>query len=526
MPLGSEDAFMNRKLRMGILAACLAGLPALMFAPVDVAASHMVTANVPVNSMYYTYVEKLSGMGYIKSLPNGAKPYSRMLMAKWVKEAQDTAKTKPMPRYLQDDLQAMEKEFAPELATLNGTTTYSDLKLRSVTGTLAYQGGDNASYPYRRNINGSWQPFGSNRNGYAYGKDGNVIAEAELSGNIGHDVAIAITPRMSYDKDNHLSMSLEEGYIKTRTGMWAWEVGRQSMLWGQGATGTLALSNNMRPLTTVQTHFLEPQKVGGFLKFLGEADFHVFYGTLEGDRADMAADYGRKDYDNAGLLGLRLDITPTNYLTFGMERISMMGGTGNAMSLSDWGHWTYGHNDDNNADRWDDIAGVDFRLRFPGVQFYGEAYGEDQAGGWPSLWGYRGGVYLPQLSRDGLWDMTMEVANTQESWYSHGKFQNGWTYHGNIMGDAMGYDARKYYVGINRHFPKEAKMGLYAMRTEMDRCINQHPTVDEIELTGQRRIGSNMYLNGTLGFAKVKNANYTNGTDHDTFAQLSLKWIY
>jgi hypothetical protein len=39
-------------------------------------------------------------------------------------------------------------------------------------------------------------------------------------------------------------------------------------------------------------------------------------------------------------------------------------------------------------------------------------------------------------------------------------------------------------------------------------------------------IGSNIYLNGTVGLAKVKNANYTNGTDYDKFAQISVKWVY
>lgn len=491
------------------------------------AAAPAVTANVPVDSVYYSYIEKLSGMGYLESLPNGAKPYSRMQMAKWAVEAQEKAKAKPMPAYLEDELQALTTYLAPEMATLSGTPTQDGLKLRSVDATLAYQGHDSdssTSYRYRQ-VTGSWQPFGSNRNGHAYGQNGNGILSAEISGNIGHETAIGLRPRFSYDKDNKFSASLDEGYIKTRSGIWAFELGRQSMIWGEGATGTLALSNNMKPLTTIQAHFIEPQKVGGFFRFLREADVHLFYGRLEGDRADRAADNGRHDYDDAGLLGVRVDITPTKYFTFGMSRLSLLGGDGNGLNHSDWKDWITGKNA-YSSDKWDDIAGFDFRLRFPGVQFYGEVYGEDQAGNLPSDLGYRFGAYLPQLSRDGSWDMTLEVANTNKDWYRHGAFQNGWTYSGDIMGDSMGTDARKYYIGVRRILPWETSIGFYAMRTEMDRSVTNHPTVDEFAVTGQVKVDDNVYLNASVGLARVQHANYGTGTDRDPFASATIQWRY
>jgi hypothetical protein len=487
-------------------------------------AAPVTTANVAVDSVYYSYVDKLSGMGYIKSLPNGAKPYSRMEMAKWASEAEEVAKDRPMPAYLQDMLQAMEKEFAPEIATWQGTRTYDGLRLHSVTATLAVQGGDSRKYRYAQ-VNGSWQPFGANRNGYTYGKNGNAILTAEVSGNIGHDTAISLRPRISYDKDNKLSMSLEEGYIKTRSGIWAFEFGKQAMRWGEGVTGNLALGNNMTPLTAIQVHFMEPQRVGGFFRFLGEADFHAFYGKLEGDRADRAAAYGRTDYDDAGLLGLRVDITPRPYFTLGLSRLSLMGGNGNGLNHSDWKDWLTGKNA-YSGDRWDDIAGYDFRLRLPGVQFYGEYYGEDQAGHLPSDMAYRFGVYFPRLTKDGAWDMTLEAAGTNSDWYRHGRFQDGWTYGGDIMGDSMGTDARKYYLGIRHYLPREGNVGVYYLRTDRERNLTNHATTDEIGLTGQKRLSNNVYLNATLGYAKVSNANFGTNTDHDWFAGASMRWVY
>ena len=53
----------------------------------SVLAAPATTANVSVDSPYYGYIEKLSAMGYLDTMPNGAKPYSRMQMAQWVVQA-------------------------------------------------------------------------------------------------------------------------------------------------------------------------------------------------------------------------------------------------------------------------------------------------------------------------------------------------------------------------------------------------------------------------------------------------------
>jgi len=494
------------------------GLPVMALATAPA-----TTVNVSVDSVYYSYLDKLSGMGYVQSLPNGARPYSRMQMAKWVVEAQRVAQERPMPAYLADELQALAVYLAPELATLDGRAEQDGLRLRSVTVSAAAYGGDGPEYRYGNGVRAKWQPFGAHQNGYRYGGDGNFATSVEVSGNIGHETAISLRPRFSYDKDHEFSATLEEGYIKTRSGIWAFEAGKEALVWGQGTTGTLALGDSTKPLTTVQAHFVEPQHVGGFFRFLREADVHFFYGRLEGNRAETAGNYS--DFDHPGLFGARIDITPTKYFTFGLERISMIGGDHNGLDRSDWGHWFTGRNSYHD-DKWDDIAGMDFRLRLPGVQFYGEVYGEDQAGGLPSDLAYRAGVYFPQLSRDGAWDMTMEVANTNDSWYRHSRYHNGWTYDETILGDTMGSDARKYYVGIKHHLAQESELGLYAMRTEMDRSTSNHPVVDEIGVTGQKRIHNNLYLDGVLGAAKVEHARYTDAADHDYFAMASLRWMY
>lgn len=482
-------------------------------------ATDQTTANVSVDSEYYSYIDKLSGMGYIESLPNGAKPYSRMQMARWVVEAEDKAVEKPMPAYLADELQALENYLAPEIETIKGNPTQDNFRLRSVKAELDYQKADQFDHRYG-NVAGSWAPFSRNHNGHKYGRDGNVSATVDLSGNIGHETAVSIKGRGAYDRDNNGKFDLEEAYIKTRAGSLSFEAGRQAMIWGQGESGHLLLGNNMKPLTAIQMHLANPVKVGGFFKFLGEVDFHSFYGWLDRDRADDARSRGVHDYNNPGLLGLRLDITPAKWFTFGASRISMLGGNHNGLDHTDWKHWMTGRNDDGAHDKWDDIGGFDFRFRFPGIQLYGEMMGEDAAGGMPSDWGYRGGVYIPRLTHDGSWDLTLEMAKTNEDWYVHQTYQDGWTYSGDIMGDAMGNDARTYYARLNHYLPGEKKIGLYYLRTEFQRNQANHPTVDEIGLTGQMNLGANRFLNGTIGYANI-DGRYD---DNPYFAGVSLEW--
>ncbi|XOQ25491.1 MAG: hypothetical protein ACFWTM_03985 [Mitsuokella multacida] len=68
--------------------------------------ANITTANMTVGSVYYEYLDKLVGMGYVKTLPNGAKPYSRMQFAQWAVEAEQIAREKPMPAYLRSQLDA------------------------------------------------------------------------------------------------------------------------------------------------------------------------------------------------------------------------------------------------------------------------------------------------------------------------------------------------------------------------------------------------------------------------------------
>ena len=489
-------------------------------------ASPQVTGNVSLDSTYYGNIDKLEGMGYISSMPMGAKPYSRLAMAKWAIEARKASLQKPMPKYLAAYLQELEKGLSSEIATIEGTGTPASFRLTEVKTGLAYLNADQMDYGYSNGIAATWQPLNYNNNGYRYGKNLNLYAGAELSGRIGHDTVLTVRPRVSYNADQSGTASLDEGYIKTRMGVLGLEVGKEAISWGQGATGSLILGDNATPQTMVKMNFIEPYKSNGFFKFLGEQNYTVFYSQLEGNRSDIANNNNRADYNNAGMIGIRTDYRPFKNFTFGMSRVSILGGNGHGLSGSDWWNWVSGTNADNaETDRWDDIAGMDFRYRFPGMQLYGEVYGEDQAGHLPSDLAERVGIYFPQLVADGSWDMRLEYVHTKSGWYAHSAYQNGWTYHHDIMGDSMGPDAQKLYMGLERHLSNVEKIGFHAMKIDMQRSSSVTQNVSELWVAYERKLHGNMYLNTMLGIALIDNANYVDGRDDvSKFVMGEIKW--
>ena len=202
----------------------MAGIAASVIAVSGVAtASPLVTANVPLDSRYYSYIDKLEGMGYIKDMPTGTRPYSRLDMAKWIIEAQQKAQTKPMPGYLKIYYKEMRADLAEEIAYLQGANTdYDGI---------------------------------------------NIIGAAEISGSLNKDLALSLTPRFSYDKDQHGDASIEEGYVKTHLGVWGIELGKQAVQWGKAP---FAMSNNATPQTMLKLNLLEPHTFdNGFLQPFG-----------------------------------------------------------------------------------------------------------------------------------------------------------------------------------------------------------------------------------------------------------------
>lgn len=495
---------------------------------VQAAPSDFVSPNVPLSSPLYNYMEKLDGLGYLKSIPDGTKPYSRMQMAQWLTEIQAEAELRPLPGYLVGMKSELERELGPELQVLAGKSADMSFALKEVRAELSTYDGNLLRYRVSPN-NGPralYQPLNGNNNGYHYGQDGNLIGSVLLTGKLGSDMAVAMEPRFSYDADQQGDAALTSGYIKTRINGTSVQIGKDPVFWGHGATGSLILGNNMTPLTSIQFSNLEPYTSKGIFQFLGDMHFTALYSELESNRTK----FNENEVDSPSFVGLRGTFTPQRNFTFGLSFTSMVGGKGKGLSSGDYADWLLGRNSDAVDDKWNNIAGLDFKVRVPkwnGVQLYGELYGEDQAHYLPSKVAERVGVYVPRLNKDGAWDLKAEYAHTSNAWYGHQLYTNGYVYKGNIIGDPMGHNASQYYVQLGHYLNKDSKISVNANYLIQDRAAVVQQKVKALWLQYETKLRNQVFLDSQLGVAQIDNANFTVGNDETNhYAGVSVRWLY
>jgi hypothetical protein len=505
-----------RRVKPKILALAVS-LALASFSPATLAAAEhsiyesRLSANIPLNSNVYDQLEKLDGLGYIQSMRTGAKPYTRMQAAGWIKEASSQVSSADAS-YVHTILAELKQEFRNELSVLDGGTTTYGLALKEWSAGFSRY--DGAMLDQNR-TNSSYQPFAVNSDGYRLDDDGNFSAAIRLEGKVAPSLVASLTMRGDSDLEDNLTFP--STYIKTHINNMEIQVGKDSLSWGQGNRSSLLLTNNSTPRRAIKLSTIKPLDTGGIFKFLGQISATGFYSELEDDRGDV---------DQPSFTGVRVDFVPSDRFTFGIARTDMVGGKGHALHGSDYGDWLFGKNASSaSIDLWNSLAGLDFRWRLNtlrGAQVYGELYGEDQAGSLPPLPrdnAYLLGIYLPRVSPSGDWDAHLEWSDTSPSWYDHSLYQDGYTYKGNIMGDAMGNNAYRYYGKLTHYLDNATQISLHGERVVMSEDLTNPQTVNSVWASLRTKVGQDMFVDAALGKARVSQA----GTkDNGVFTSLQI----
>jgi len=225
--------------------------------------------------------------------------------------------------------------------------------------------------------------------------------------------------------------TIHKGYLRFTKSALHLDIGKESLWWGQGAHGSLFLTNNAKPLPMLRL-FSNPTLLPNIFRYLGPFQFDIFFSQLEADRVIP------KPY----FQGTRITIKPHPILDLGFTRTIMMGGEGpKGINPSQFITIWFGENKEGGEDSSNSIAGIDFRLTLPDAQFYGEVGGEDEAGGYPSKDAFLLGVYLPENN------FRIEYADiSNPAWYVHSLYQSGYTYKGRILGHHVGGGGRDLFI--------------------------------------------------------------------------------
>lgn len=468
------------------------------------AAPHILSTNVPLDSPVYTYLDKLDGLGYLDDIQTGNKPYTRMQVAQWIQQIKTKSVTDPQfPIYAKTILQKLEVEFTYELGLLNGTDPKKSLQLSELSLNTAYYNGGLLKQPHTAS---HYQPLYTNQNGYRLADGLNNIVEAEVNAQVSEYILCSLAPRLSYDDSEDWSIDLSSGYMVTGFGNTRIQLGKDSLWWGQGQWGNLSLTNNMKALTALKVSNIDPIPLGGILKIFHTMNVSFLYAGLDRERNDVK---------NPSFTGLRLESIPTTNFTFGGSLNSILGGEGHEVHFSDLWDYIIGKNAETpSAEKWDSIAGFDFRWRIRqlrDMQVYGNFYGEDQRTHpipSPFKTATNFGFYLPRLTRDGRWDLKVEAAQTSNCWYNHWVYTDGYVDQDHIIGDAMGHNADRYSAQVSYYFADGSHLALFLEHLKMDKDNPNPQTVNSLMVTYRVELADNLSLQAALGMADIDNLNF------------------
>jgi len=463
-------------------------LTVLAFLFLATRANATVSVNVPIGHWSYSAVEKLTSLGLINSSMPGTKPFTRLEMARLAQEAgsafeSDTAPGRPgalsgRREIIRGILSRLKAEFGAELSELRGnskTTTYFK-PLEDV---------------YVRYLNSNEDFYIENDKGQTYSDGSNVRAGFSSHGVIANHLAFYLNPEFRYSKGqfsgNDSRVTLLEGYGKLEGFNLELEAGRDSLWWGTGFHGSLIMTDNAKPFDLIKLSNPTPVLLPWVFKYLGLFKFVAFWTQLEKDRY----------IPDAELMGFRVDIKPFPFLDIGASRTIMLGGKGpqapkgvSELSMGDWIKVLSGRNISGELNT-NQIAGLDARFHFPfldrwtsllkSVDVWGELYGEDQAGEFPSRDGYVMGMRLGDILLTGKTDLILEYAtNVVEKypniWYTHSVYRTGYRYYGRVMGHDMGSEARDFFVRLEHYLTADFILGLDYNSQERGA---QHPFQEE-----------------------------------------------
>lgn len=486
------------------------------------------SVNLPLHHWAYEAIERLTAMGVIDRAIVGTKPYSRKQAARSVARAVEQVKAGHVSSELEKGasealLSRLEGEFHAELVGLGALPDESGPS----HGTVRYGGQVKTEVDAFSVGGGQTVRFRENRGGeyYANGVQNQTDVRGWLE--VGDWASVMAQPKFISNRhvlgfgatDNSHNFYLREFSAKLSLFNVALEVGRGALWWGQGAHGSLLLTDHAFPMDMVKLGSEEPFRLPGFLRGLGEWKVNSFLAQLERDR----------DFSRAKVFGLRVSYLPASWLELNATRLTQFGGKGRGQDFPDAILKAYGDppNQAGAAEVNEQIL-LDFRARVPGVpylipfpgglQLYGELGSEDKWSQYPlpSRAAILGGVYIPQLFAGDTTDLRIEYADTDlarrrtqgnlsQVWYNNGTYAGGLRHKGLPLGHHMGTDGIDWYVRSTRYATDAVQVGLTFNVQERDRGRPIHEKKQEVGLDALWWISDRAWINLGYTYQKIRN---------------------
>jgi hypothetical protein len=495
------------------------------------------SANIPLDSPVYGYLDKLAGFGLISSDIRGIKPFSKGEAARLLLEAEKNiaAGSSPNTRFA-GELTGRIRELIPREVALRenpdkklpffDSNPVSSLRLR-------YVWLDGAPRDYRRLVHdpgndgvfgigsglrpknppsfvvsqmgSEGTPLFENNNGVVYedGHNGEISWGSEWY--LCDSAALLLEPYVLTGGDD-TRIRLNRGYLKVGGGSLELEAGKDENWLGLGYRGNITLTNNAENFTQVKISNPEPVDV----KYIGAMKYAVIASRFDKSTVDGAE---RQPWFYA----VKLSVKPTGNLEVGFNLGHQVGGPGVNNSVGDTLRGLIGGT---NADNSNGLAGFEARYRIPwlhNMELYGELSGEDTALFWPIVESYVAGLYFPRLTDDGRNDFRFEFFQGNQILYTNGTFPNGYIYKDLPIGHSQGGATQDFFFRASHWFSVRSNLALeyiYTTRGMVGRVADQ-----AVEKKHAGRVFWDLPLTAELdaqlgyGIEKISNLNLVNGAE-------------
>lgn len=540
---------LNRHLHLHVIGLCFVLLILFSAAPLHALSS----ANIPLDSPVYLYLEKLAGFGLITSDIKGIRPFSKAEAARMILEAErtlieDNAKAPPFAQ----ELIKRSRELIPReislLEHIDKKPQFIDYNLLS-TIRMRYFYLDGAPRSYERPVHdpgndgvfgigsglrppnppdaiamqrgSEGTPLAENNSGAIYRPGHNLELRWAMEGYISDKMTGLLEPAVSYSKaDSSASLQLNRCYAKFGVSWLELEIGKDENWFGMGYRGNVTLTNNAGNFTQVKISSPEPFN----MPYLGAMKYSLVVSRFDRTVVERVE---RQPWFYA----LKLSIKPISNFEFGANLGRQMGGLGINNSMGDYLRGLIGGT---SADNSNGMAGFEARYRIPwlrNTELYGEFSGEDTAMFWPIVESYVAGFYIPRLTENGHDDFRFEFFQGNQILYANGTFPGGYIYKALPIGHSQGGATQDFFSRYSHWFSARNNLALeyiYTNRGMVSRTPGQ-----AIERKHSGRIFWTLPIHGDVdaqigyGIEKISNMNLVDGNKQtNQILKLELRYMY
>ena len=513
------------------------------------------SANIPLDSPIYSYLDKLAGFGLISSDIKGIKPFSKDEAARLLLEAEEKRAfgSGAFPEFSADLIKRM-RELIPREVSLRANpdkkpslfdyNPVSSLRMR-------YVWLDGAPRDYRRDVHdpgddgvfgigsglrpknpypsaahqrgGEGTPLLENNNGVVHGDGHSGEIRWGSEWYLGDVAVFMLEPSVLAGGDD-TRLRLNRGYLKLGGGALELEAGKDENWLGLGYRGNITLTNNAENFTQVKISSPEPFDV----KYVGDMKYTVIASRFD---KTVVGGVERQPWFYA----IKLSVKPSENLEIGFNLGRQVGGPGVKNSLGDSLRGLIGGT---SADNSNGLAGFEARYRIPwlrNAELYGELSGEDTALFWPIVESYVAGLYVPRLTDDGRNDFRFEFFQGNQILYTHSTFPGGYIYKDLPVGHSQGGATQDFFFRLSHWFSVRNNLALeyiYTNRGKVGR-ISVDGVDQAIEKKHAGRIFWNLPLYGDMdvqmgyGIEKIANLNLVAGDERtNQLVKFELKYRY